>query len=111
MKNDFVKNHDGKESVEASNGQTSSAAPLRAILVELGPIEPIVVATAMERHQPVGLLEETFQGLRSTRPGKPSHPISIQQQTVKHPPNQFGLGDPELPRSRLKCPLVLVAYV
>jgi hypothetical protein len=33
------------------------------------------------------------------------------QQTVQHPPNQLGLGDPELPRPRPQCPLVLVAYV
>jgi hypothetical protein len=37
--------------------------------------------------------------------------LPVKQQTVKHPPNQLCLRDPELPRSRLQCPLVLVAYV
>jgi hypothetical protein len=61
--------------------------------------------------QPVGLLQETLQCLRSACPGKPSPSLPVKQQTVQHPPNQLGLGDPELPRSRLQCPLVLLACV
>src|SRR5215208_8297979 len=41
----------------------------------------------------------------------PRQALSVKQQTVQHPPNQLGLGDPELLCPRLQCPLVLVAYV
>ena len=61
--------------------------------------------------QPIGLLQETFQGLRSASSGKPSSSLPVKQQTVKHPPNQLCLGDLELPRPRLQCPLVLLALV
>ena len=44
-------------------------------------------------------------------PASPLPTLPIEQQTIKHPPNQLGLGDPELLRPRLQRPLVLVAYV
>ena len=81
------------------------------ILVELVSVEHIPSLEAVGLRQPVGLLEETSQCLRSAFPGKPSPALPLKQQTVKHPPKQLGLGDPELPRSRLQCPLVLLAYV
>ena len=65
----------------------------------------------MGLRQPVGLLQETFEGLRRTSPGKPTSHPPVEQQPVQHPPNQLGLGDPELPGPRLQRPLVLVAYV
>ena len=86
----------------------ASRAALR-VVVELVPVETVAFWEAVGLHQPVGLLKEILQGLRGIRPTKPSLPV--QQQTVQHPPDQLCLGDPELPRRRLQCPLVLVAYV
>src|SRR5829696_2934161 len=82
-----------------------------AVLVELVSVEHIPSVEAVGLRQPVGLLEETLQGLRSASPGKPSPTLPVKQQTVQHPPNQLGFGYPELPRPHLQRPLVLVAFV
>jgi hypothetical protein len=48
----------------------------------------------------------------SAAPARQALPaLHVKQQTVKHPLTQLGLGDPELPRSRLRCPLVLIAHI
>src|SRR5215204_1554193 len=93
------------------NGRPSSKGSSRAVLVELVPVEHIPFGEAVGLRQPVGLLPEILQSIPSASPGKPSPALLIKQQTVKHPANQLCLGDPELPHSRLQCPLVLLAYV
>src|SRR5215204_4342593 len=93
------------------NGRPSSKGSSRAVLVELVPVEHIPFGEAVRLSQPVGLLQETLQSVPSASPGKPSPTLPLKQHTVQHPPDQLCLRDPELPRSRLQGPLVLLAYV